>query len=185
LNSYSSGNSKKDDDYETGFGFGIGFIYKSIPIMPALTFNPEAHFLYRRLYSKSDSDENKREKIESEEYFSEFAIGVSALAQYAPIAGTPFYITAGLQIDMPFSSETKWEETTTDLQNDKTESESGSNKEKDRRTFDLGIALGAGYNVTERIRADFRIVIGLTSLTGKDKDESSFNQYGLGVAYFF
>jgi hypothetical protein len=177
LNSFSTGDSKHDKDLDMGFGFGIGALYKSIPIMPAMTFNPELSFLYRKLYSMSYSDDD----YESEEDVSEFALSSALLVQYVPVAGMPLYVTAGLQIDLPFSSETKWEETDKNYD----ETESGSDKYKDRRTLDFGIAFGAGYHVSEKIRADFRAVIGLTSLTGKDKDETSFNQYGLGVAYFF
>jgi hypothetical protein len=182
LNSFSTGGSSKEDDkYDMGFGFGIGLLFKSIPIMPAMTFNPEVHFLYRQLYSMSDGDKEYGYEVKND--LSEFALGGAALVQYSPVAGTPIYITGGLQLDIPFSSETNYEESQT--YNGKTESESGSEKVKDRKALDIGLALGAGYNVSEKIRADFRAVIGFTTLTGKSGDKSSFNQYGLGAAYFF
>jgi opacity protein-like surface antigen len=195
LNSFSFGYST-DGELDMGYGFGIGFLFKSISIMPNLTFNPEMHFLYRTLYSYNysysesggggydyDSDwevdwgvnKTNEFKYSSDSDVSEFAIGGSLLVQYAPIAEMPFYITAGFQIDLPFSTETNYEGTLG----------SESVKVEDRRMFDFGLALGAGYNVTENIRADLRAVIGLMNFTGIDEDKSSFNQYGLGVAYFF
>jgi hypothetical protein len=180
LNSFSTGDSDADDRVDMGFGFGIGFLFKSISITPSLTFNPELHFFYRTLYNYSESEEGRYETNEYKSDVDEFAIGGSLLVQYAvPIAEMPFYITAGLQIDLPFYTETNYEMT---LQG---ESDSGSHTVEDRRMFDFGLVLGAGYNVTEKIRADFRAVIGLTNLTGTNEDESSFNQYSLGVAYFF
>jgi opacity protein-like surface antigen len=187
LNSFSFG-YEVDSELDMGYSFGIGVIF-SIPIMPNFTFNPEAHFLYRTLYSSSYSESggggwenddggwevNGINKFFSNSDVSEFAIGGSLLVQYAPIAEMPFYITAGLQIDIPFSTETNYEGSL----------QGGSKNFEDRRMFDFGLALGAGYNVTENIRADLRAVIGLTSLTERDEDKSSFNQYGLGVAYFF
>jgi hypothetical protein len=170
LNSYSTGYSEVDDELDMGFGFGIGFLFKSIPIMPKLTFNPELHFLYRTLYSY-ETDDYKQD-------MDEFAIGSSLLVQFAtPIAEMPFYITAGLQIDFPFYTENNYEETFLG------ESDSGSHTVEDRAMFDLGLVLGAGYNITEKIRADFRAVIVLTDLA--DEGKLSLNQYSLGVAYFF
>lgn len=172
INSFSTGNSKADEDINMGFGFGVGGTV-SIPIASSLTFNPELNFLYRTLFSETEKDGS----YEEEQGLSEFALSVPAMVRFTPMAGTPFYISGGIQLDLPFSSEMYYEAT------DGNQSESGSEDFKDRRTLDFGIAIGAGYQVMENLVADFRFVIGLTSLTGKSGDDSSFNQIWLGATY--
>jgi len=158
MNSFTTG--------DMGMGFGVGGI-ASIPITDIIVFTPEAAFLYRTLASYSEGDK--------EESISEFAISIPLLFQIAPIAGTPVHFAGGLQIDIPFSSEM------VEKEDGKTEKET---IEK-RSTLNFGIALGAGYRVMPNIGVDFRAVIGLTALTSESGDDTSLNQYGLGVSYFF
>jgi opacity protein-like surface antigen len=174
MNSFSTGDSKDDEDINMGLGFGIGGTV-SIPITSSLTFNPELNFLYRNLFNVTEKDDD----YEYEGGLSELALSVPVMVRFTPMAGTPFYISGGIQLDLPFSSEEYYEVS------EDGESESGSKDFKDRRTLDFGIALGAGYQVMENLVADFRFVIGLTSLTGKSGDDTSFNQFGIGATYSF
>jgi hypothetical protein len=157
------------------------------------------NFYYRKLLSISDSwNDEDGSSVSSDIYVSEFALSIPVLLQLAPI--DEFYLAAGVQLDMPLSTKAYYEYE--EKGHGESYSGSGNEKIKDRVSIDFGIALGLGYNITQNFRADLRCVIGLTS-TGifTDYDEeyvdgeyidvkvkdtkSSFNQYGLGLTYFF
>ena len=178
MNSLSTGNSKADDDYSMGMGFGVGYTISyplsNFGISLPLSLNPEVLFYYRKLYNNNESDED----YEKDENLTEFAISIPVMVQYVPFADKPIHITAGLQFDIPFSSGIEVEIT------EDGESQSYSSDVKDRAGLDIGLALGAGYRLNETMMVDFRMVIGLSSLTGKSGDKSSLNQYGIGVTYW-
>ena len=85
----------------------------------------------------------------------------------------PFYLAAGVQLDIPIASETTIKASGTEV----TEDTEG------RTSTDFGIPLGLGYLITPNFGIDFRAVIGITN-PSEDEDDS-WNQYGLGVTYFF
>jgi hypothetical protein len=53
----------------------------------------------------------------------------------------------------------------------------------DRASLDFGIAIVAGYNISDNISAGAKTVIGLTE-TAKDS-KTKYNQYSVDVTYFF
>jgi len=196
----SSGNKELDKELDLGMGFGGG-IAVNIPLLGSfLSLSPELNFYYRKLLSFSDSWNDDYYSGSEDVYVSEFALSVPVMLQIAPIDA--FYLAAGVQLDMPFSTKGHYEYEEKNIINGETDSGSENEKIKDRASIDFGIALGLGYNITQNFRADLRCVIGLTS-TGifTDYDEeyvdgeyrevkmedtkSSFNQYGLGLTYFF
>jgi len=171
MNSFSSGDSNFDDDVEMGMGFGIGGV-ASFQITDAVFFNPEVNFFYRTLYNYSKSVNTYTNK----QSLSEFAISFPLMIQIMPSTSTPINFAGGLQVDLPFSATIK-----TSV-NGKSDSEDIDN----RKALDLGIVIGAGYRITQRVGADFRAVIGFTSITtNKNDEDSSYNQYGVGISYFF
>jgi len=176
MNSFSTGDSKNDDDIDVGMGWGIGWM-SNFPITNFITFSSEANFFYRTLYNVSVSDNYGS----YEQSVDEFAISVPLMLQIMPISGIPVHFAVGLQIDLPFSTELEWERTYKDGTKDSDSEDIGD----DRAILDFGIVLGAGYRVLPKLGVDLRIVIGLTSPTDDSKDDSSLNQYGLGVSYFF
>jgi len=198
----SSGIKEMDKELDLGMGFGGG-IAVNIPLSGSfLSLNPELNFYYRKLlslsYSDSWNDGGYSYSESGDVYINEFALSVPVMLQIAPIDA--FYLAAGVQLDMPFSTKGHYEYEA--KENGESYSESGSEKIKNRVAIDFGIALGLGYNITQNFRADLRCVIGLTStgiFTGYDEEyvdgerreikvkdtKSSFNQYGLGLTYFF
>jgi len=167
-------------------GIGMGYaggIVANIPSVNSLAFNSELNFLYRNLYNH----ELKSERLGvMKESITEFAIGIPIMIQYTPVSQVPFYLTSGVQLNIPLSSELTQEmrqkEETSDYDN--------------RPAIDFGIALGLGYYITENLAVDFKGVIDLTSISTKKDDNNPpinpFNrdktwllQYGLGVSYFF
>jgi len=155
-----------------GWGAGGG-IAASIPITDFLSFNPELSFYYKKLFSMSENEDGYK----MEAYANEFAISIPVMLQITPVVSIPFYLAAGAQLDIPFSTETHFEMS---YQGQK---RSGSEKVDNRSSIDFGIAFGLGYNITSNFGIDLRAVIGLTNLS--DNGDVSLNQYGLGVTYFF
>jgi hypothetical protein len=174
MNSFSAGDSEKDKYIDMGMGFGVGIV-ASFPITSVFAFSPEVDFLYKRLYKISESENG----ASYEEYTSEYAISIPLMLQVMPIAGVPIYLAAGPQIDLPFNT-IQYEEKSYEGQ-----SQSDSKAIDDRKTFDFGIAIGAGYRILPSLGVDLRAVIGLTHLTSDSDDDSSYKQFGIGINYFF
>ena len=174
MNSFSTGDSDDDKNIDMGYGFGIG-IAVSAPIAKILTFNPEFNFLYRGVYNYSNSYSDGYDTYEVSQSMDEIALSVPLMLRVMPVESVPFYVSAGVQFDVPFLSEVEYEE----------DGESDSEDFDDRAWFDVGIALGVGYHIMDNLVADFRFVIGLTSLSTESGDDSSLNQISLGVSYFF
>lgn len=199
INDASSGYSEMDKNLGIGMGFGAG-LAASIPLGSQLSVNPELNFLYRRLFNYESSGEERGVKVETNSYVSEFALSVPVMVQFRPVSDVGAYISAGLQLDIPFSS-TQTQEIkvggTDYCPAMKLAGEDCEGKFKDRSAMDFGIAFGAGYMVNENIGVDARAVIGITKPT-KDEEEdlgngmkvtikskSSLNQYAARVLYFF
>ena len=187
MNSFSTGDSDDDKNIDMGYGFGIG-VAVSVPIARILTFNPEFNFLYRGVFNYSDSYSysygyNNQYKVEMSQSMGEIALSVPLMLRVMPVESVPFYVSAGVQFDVPFLSEVEYEYEREE--NGYSYSDSGNEDFDDRAWFDVGIALGVGYHITENLVADFRFIIGLTSLSTESGDDSSLNQIGFGVSYFF
>ena len=176
---------KDSDEFDIGFGFGGGLAV-SIPITDFLSFNPELGFYYRKLASMSEKDGEDEDIIEYNHYLDEFALSIPAMLRFTHNGMMPFYLAAGVQLDIPFStklnSKRSYEgQTTTSI----------GKRMYERAEIDFGIALGLGYNITQNFGIDLRCVIGLTdffdapNVPEKDEPNISINQYGIGVTYFF
>jgi outer membrane protein OmpA-like peptidoglycan-associated protein len=172
LYSFSLGDDR-DENIDLGWGFGVGGVarfkfsdFTETPIAKFLTLSAEASFYWRKLAVENYMGE--------ESWPSELALSLPAMIQLTPVETVPFYLAAGFQLDIPILPEWK--------------SESGkvtsSRDYSDRAWLDFGVALGLGYRIVEKIEADLRFVIGLSS-PDLYEDNSSFNQYGIGVTYFF
>jgi len=174
LYSYSSGDSDYDKYVDMGYGFGVALVI-NIPINSSISFVPEPGFLYRKPMVVNISQTIPMVgSYKMEMYMTEFALSVPAMLQFTPVENLPFYLAAGVQLDIPIASEM------TMTVGGKTETA----KTDGRRAVDFGIPLGAGYFVTPSIGVDFRAVIGVTS-PSKDGDKDGWNQYGLGLTYLF
>jgi hypothetical protein len=105
---------------------------------------------------------------------SEFAISIPVTVQYN-ISGA--YVGAGVQADLPLASKITDKESGPGIDEEETEDY------KDRASLDFGIAVVAGYNISDNISVGVKTVIGLTEI---EKDsEIKFNQYSVGFTYFF
>jgi outer membrane protein OmpA-like peptidoglycan-associated protein len=145
--------------------FGVGLVV-NIPLTSQLRFNPELALYYRDIFSYDEEV-----KVE----MSEGAISIPVLLHFTPLENGSLYLAAGIQADIPFSTDmTLNEKTITDY--------------TDHRTIDFGIALGFGYSINPNWKMDFRAVIGMTGLFEDFdgyEDKTSLMQFGAGMTYFF
>jgi len=163
-----TGKNSKDLDMKF-FGFGFGGV-ANFPIIGQLSFNPELNLVSRVLYGyqmpKPIYDQMYQKELE-------YALIIPLMLQFAPVGG--LYLGAGAQLDIPFDAKLSTEDDKNGTINDK--------DYDDRASLDFGIALEVGYHITESIGICLRAVIGLTEIAEDSK--TSYNQYGLGVSYFF
>jgi len=173
-----------DDDYEIGLGigFGAGMVVR-IPITNIISIVPGVNFFYRTLRTESFEDEEYDYYSGSyidysyEISLNEFALSIPVMAQVS-IPRSPVYFSAGLQLDIPFSSKVKIE---AEYDGDK---DSESQKIKKRQS-DLGLGIGVGFNIGEHIALECRSVFGTRSITSNNSDDSQFNQYAFVFNSFF
>jgi hypothetical protein len=168
LYDYSSGISETDKYVKMGYGFGGGLVTIT-SLTSKLSFVSELSFLYRRPVILRANEDGHTEEM----YVTEFAMSIPIMFQLALAEGIP-YLAAGVQLDSPISPKA----TMTSDGEEKTTDANG------RESLDFGIVFGVGYLITSNIGVDARAVISLTS-PFKNADDSSLNQYGAGLTYYF
>jgi len=170
-----TGSDSKEFDMGWGAGGGLAAV---IPISGDLSVRTGVEFNYSKMFSMEMDDVDYVGGIpmtmKMEMYANEFLLSIPVMAQYG--IGDA-WVGAGAQIGIPFSSEMHSEVEMAGI------SVSDSKKLDDRASVDVGIAVGAGYNITPNIAVDLKAVIGMTNVA--DDEKISFNQYGLGLTYFF
>ncbi len=162
------------NDIDLGLGGGGGLVI-NIPINDFFSIGPEVSFFYRRLFNINYKDDSTKTKA----YESELAISPALMLQVTPDKG-PLYMATGVQFDIPLSPEVIRRVTYNG------DTKKSTEKLDDRSKFDVGIVFGTGFYATSHLGIDLKCVIGLTDLIDeKDADGLSFNQYGIGLSYFF
>lgn len=169
LISGTTGDDDLDDYIDIGMGFpviGIGIV-ADYPINDALAISGELGFQYRNLFSMSQ-DEN------IDVTANEFAINIPVMLKFS--AMPELYLGAGIQLDLPISSEQVSEYEGTEITEDI----------ESRNSVDLGLIIGAGYMVADNIGVDLRFIKNLNGVADKNvMEDGSYWGLGLGVSYFF
>jgi hypothetical protein len=130
-------------------GVGGGLAIK-IPMGP-IAIAPEVAFLYRDLMTIPGV--SLMGVSTPDMTFTEMAVSIPIMVQYSIVESA--FLQVGVQIDIPISSEICVESTCVSA--DGKETSLGYN----RKSFDLGIAFGAGYMVMPNLGIDARYVLGL------------------------
>jgi hypothetical protein len=155
-----------------GMGFGGGFAING-KINNFFILGFELNFNYRTLYSINEPE------LKYKEYLAEFSISCIPLKfQFMPFVKIPLYLAMGLHLDFPFASEISFSSGEGD------DVYSNSFKLDNRKDCDLGFAWEMGYHITKNIAINFRAVTGFTSIINRIRDTDSYNQYGIGFAFF-
>ncbi len=146
-------------------GFNIG-LTANIPLASILDLNSGLGFGYRKIPIIDIND--------YEAGITEFALNIPVLLQIHPF-GDHHYISIGVQLDIPLSSEVYWKE----------DGQEETKKYDDRAGLDFGVAFGYGYLLNENIMFDFRVARYFTKFGDKDLDDGHLEQASIGLTYFF
>lgn len=164
---FSINGVSNDDTTGPGIGYSIGY-FKNIPISN-LSLLLGIDFSYRTLFSYTNA---------AYDYYkgtvTEFAIIMPAMFKF----GSSFYAAAGLQLEIPFMSKFNITVLGEDM---------GSEKWTERNFYDLGLALGVGFQIG-RVAIDLRTFsFFLGSSDGFMLKELGHipSHYSLGVSYLF
>jgi len=171
------------DDATWGVGFNAGVALK-IDILPVITIIPGLDVDYRRVGGEENSS-SEDYKVSSEETLSMWYLDVPVLARVKLIPLV--YLDAGVQFSFNLSANRDYE-TETSIANGVTEKESGDESfSKYINTMDIGLVVGAGVSLLDKLDVDFRLVLGLNSYTDKDEIGVSMKHMRMqaGVIYWF
>ena len=165
-----------DADAPSGIGFEGGIALK-LQVLPFMQFTPEILFNYGSL-SQDDGD------IERD--FTQMGIEIPLLLRVNPVAGV--FLTVGPTFE--FSVSDKEEIDFGTMTNGAGSFTHKFDEGFDRKAFQFGLTLGAGYNITDHFYADFRMNLGLTdvyegesALVSLDGGKQMTIKFGLG--YWF
>jgi len=148
-----------DESYDSKSGMGHGFCVGGVVLFnvwESVHVSAGVDFIYR---SPVVTDVSATR---------EFALGFPVLVRW-DVMGSPLFIEAGVQVDVPFGTRVKW---------------NWDSKAEDvwnRNAVDVGLAVGAGYFVTKNISVDLRAVIGLTQFD--DVNDGALSQVSVGVSW--
>jgi len=162
------------DDYDMSFiGFGAG-VALEVPLGP-VTLNPGVEFYYAKPFSMEEGDYKAS--------ITELGISIPVVVQYGI---SDAYVGAGVQANIPISSKTKVEMPEQSVMGIVIVPAIDEEEDTENRSaIDLGIAIVAGYNINANISVGAKAVIGLTTIDSEGDASLKYNQYGLGVTYFF
>lgn len=154
-------NVSEAEDTKSKVGFNAG-VFLNAPIAANFSIQPEV--LYNSKGAKLD-DSNFDLKLNLD------YISVPVMFQYN--ATPKFYLEAGPEFSFLMSGKAKAEGESEDI--------------KDNfKSFDLGIGLGAGFNITQNIGVNARYVAGVTDIIdANDGDASRNGVFQLGLYYKF
>jgi hypothetical protein len=152
-----------------GIGGGLAI---SIPAGP-IVIAPEVAFLYRDLMTF--------DFLGTKMSYTEMAISVPIMVKYSIVESA--FAQAGVQLDIPFNSQAC-------VDSDCLKAD-GKELPYKRKSFDLGIAFGAGYIINPNLSVDARYVLGLMpayewEFLGVKSDFGSVSTLvNAGVTYYF
>jgi len=180
--SQPTGEDAKEFDALSFVGVSVGVAFE-IPLGP-VTLNPGIEFFYSKPFVFTDKQDVTESlmtyTIETEISINEMGLSIPVIIQ-CPISAA--YVGTGVQANIPLSSKTEIKASANVLGQNVKESMEIDNEE--RAAIDLGIAIVAGYNVSENISVGAKGVIGLTNMSKEGDEDAKYNQYGIGVTYFF
>jgi len=162
-----NGNDAKEIDFGMDFSIGATMV---MPLAEKLSLNPQLLFAYRAYSQTKSFDDGFGETSSIEADGTDMALEVPILFRYdiAPA----IFVQAGPQLGYLLSSEMKAGSETVDVLNE-------------RAKFEYGIAIGAGYKISEALAVDLKYNFGLNAVD-KDGDlKASPYQLQLGASYLF
>ena len=173
------GDSDMEDFWGPGFNAGIALY---LPFTPSIGFNPEVTFGYR----SESNEETIAEEVKLKVDLSQMNIDIPLLFRFNVVSGLFFeagpFMSLALSDNFDYTAEYNGEDVTDEYEA-AAAAEGETIEGPDQNTFEMGILLGVGYSITQKIDIDARFGLGLTKLYD-DADAKSF-MFHLGGTFWF
>jgi hypothetical protein len=172
------------DDATWGVGFNAGVALK-IDILPVITIIPGLEVDYRRMGGEQDYSTGVSD-VSTDQTLGMWYLDIPVLARVKLIPMV--FLEGGVAFSFNLSATMDYDETETTIATGKTEKESGDmSYSKFVNTMDIGLIVGAGISLMDKLDVDFRLVLGLNSYTDKDEVGVSMKHMRMqaGVIYWF
>lgn len=165
-NAFETGETDVDSKSKAGFNAGV---FVNIPVGESFSVQPEV--LYNALGTKitgDDEEGNDNALTLNLDYIS-----VPVMFQYNVVP--QFYLEAGPQFSFLVNSKLKLNDKEQDLNDDSFNS------------FDFGVGLGAGFNITPQLGVNARYVAGFTDVIKDNPTDDKFknNAFQVGLTFKF
>ena len=172
------------DDATWGVGFNAGVALK-IDILPVITIIPGLEVDYRRMGGEQDYSTGVSD-VSTDQTLGMWYLDIPVLARVKLIPMV--FLEGGVAFSFNLSATMDYDETATSIATGETEKESGDmSYSKFVNTMDIGVIVGAGISLMDKLDVDFRLVLGLNSYTDKDEVGVSMKHMRMqaGVIYWF
>ena len=172
------------DDATWGVGFNAGVALK-IDILPVITIIPGLEVDYRRMGGEQDYSTGVSD-VSKDQTLGMWYLDIPVLARVKLIPMV--FLEGGVAFSFNLSATMDYDETETSIATGETEKESGDmSYSKFVNTMDIGLIVGAGISLMDKLDVDFRLVLGLNSYTDKDEVGVSMKHMRMqaGVIYWF
>lgn len=174
------------DDTEWGVGFNAGVALK-IDILPVITIIPGLEVDYRRIGGEQDYSDGES-VYSSDNTLGMWYLDVPVLARVKLIPLV--YLNAGVQFSFNLSDNLNYDETETTIATGEKEKDSGDmSYSKFINTMDVGLIVGAGVSLMDKLDVDFRLVLGLNSFMDETEEGYKVSMKHMrmqaGVIYWF
>ena len=176
------GDDAKDAKWGVGFNAGVAL---KIDILPVITIIPGLEVDYRRVGEEENYSDGTLYEYVTDETLGMWYLDIPVLARVKLIPMV--YLEGGVAFSFNLSATMDYDETET-KPNGETEKESGDmSYSKFVNTMDIGLIVGAGVSLLDKLDVDFRLVLGLNSYTDKDEVGVSMKHLRMqaGVIYWF
>ena len=179
------GDDAKDATWGAGFNAGVAL---KIDILPVITIIPGLEVDYRRIGEEENYSDGSFYKISSDETYGLWYLDVPVLARVKLIPLV--YFNAGVQFSFNLSATLDYDETETSIKTGESKKTSDDmSYSKFINTMDVGLIVGAGVSLLDKLDVDFRLVLGLNSFM--DENDEGFKvsmkhmRMQAGVIYWF
>ena len=174
------------DDATWGVGFNAGVALK-IDILPVITIIPGLEVDYRRMGGEQDYSTGVSD-VSKDQTLGMWYLDIPVLARVKLIPMV--FLEGGVAFSFNLSATMDYDETETSIATGETEKESGDmSYSKFVNTMDIGLIVGAGISLMDKLDVDFRLVLGLNSYMDETDEGYSLSMKHMrmqaGVIYWF
>jgi hypothetical protein len=174
------------DDATWGVGFNAGVALK-IDILPVITIIPGLEVDYRRMGGEQDYSTGVSD-VSTDQTLGMWYLDIPVLARVKLIPMV--FLEGGVAFSFNLSATMDYDETETSIATGETEKESGDmSYSKFVNTMDVGLIVGAGISLMDKLDVDFRLVLGLNSYMDETDEGYSLSMKHMrmqaGVIYWF